>query len=303
MVGRRATTAAECMLRVAVIGTQGQLARSLAERSGDDGVSVACIGRPLLDLAEPETVAAALEELPADIVVNAAGYTAVDRAESEAELAFRINRDGAAALAAVCARRNLPLIHLSTDYVFEGNRAGAWRETDPCHPQTVYGASKLAGEQAVLAAFPMAVILRTAWLHSPFGRNFVSTMLRLSAERDHLRVVADQHGSPTYAPDLARALVTMARRLTATHEAALSGIFHLAGTGETTWHGLAVTVMAMAGRGVLIDPITTADYPTPAKRPANSVLDTAKIESVYGIRLPPWQEGVRRGVTRLLSRD
>lgn len=288
------------MLRLAVIGTQGQLAHSLAELSGD-GVSVTCIGRPLLDLAQPETVAAALDDLPADLLVNAAAYTAVDRAERESDLAFRVNRDGAAAVAAVCARRSLPLIHLSTDYVFDGTRVGAWRETDACHPQTVYGASKLAGEQAVLAAFPATVILRTAWLHSPFGSNFVKTMLRLSGERDRLRVVADQHGSPTYAPDLAVAILAMARRLTSAPDAVLSGIFHLAGAGETTWHGLAVTTMAMAGRGVLVDPITTAEYPTLAKRPANSVLDTAKVEAVYGLRLPPWQEGVRHGVARLLS--
>ncbi|QDO99591.1 dTDP-4-dehydrorhamnose reductase [Ferrovibrio terrae] len=289
-------------MRVAVIGTQGQLARSLAELSGDDA-AITCIGRPLLDLAEPETVAVALDELPADIVVNAAAYTAVDRAESEADLAFAINRDGAAAVADVCARRNLPLIHLSTDYVFDGTGSGAWRETDACHPQSVYGASKLAGEQAVLAAFPAAVILRTAWLHSPFGTNFVKTMLRLSAERDRLRVVADQHGSPTYAPDLATAILAMARRLAGARDAALSGIFHLAGSGETTWHGLAVTTMAMAGRGILVDPISTADYPTPVTRPANSVLATAKIAAAYGIRLPPWQEGVRHGVARLLSHE
>lgn len=288
------------MLRLAVIGTQGQLARSLAELSGD-GLSVTCIGRPLLDLAQPESVAAALDDLPADILVNTAAYTAVDSAESEPGLAFRVNRDGAAAVAAVCARRGLPLIHMSTDYVFDGNRPGAWREADACHPQTVYGASKLAGEQAVLAAFPAAVILRTAWLHSPFGSNFVKTMLRLSAERDRLRVVADQHGSPTYAPDLAVAIAAMARRLVRARDAALSGIFHLAGAGETTWHGLAVATMAMAGRGVLVDPTTTAEYPTPAKRPANSVLDTAKVETVYGIRLQPWQEGLRHGVARLLS--
>lgn len=290
------------MLRLAVIGTQGQLARSLAELSGDDA-AITCIGRPLLDLAEPETVAAALDELPADIVVNTAAYTAVDKAESEADLAFAINRDGAAAVAGVCARRNLPLIHISTDYVFDGTRSGAWRETDACHPQGVYGASKLAGEQAVLAAFPAAVILRTAWLHSPFGTNFVKTMLRLSAERDRLRVVADQHGSPTYAPDLAVAILAMARRLAGARDAALSGIFHLAGSGEITWHGLAVTTMAMAGRGILVDPIATADYPTPVTRPANSVLHTAKIEAAYGLRLPPWQEGVRHGVARLLSHD
>lgn len=290
------------MLRVAVIGTQGQVARSLSELSGEN-VAVSCIGRPLLDLAEPDTIPAALDELPADIVVNAAAYTAVDKAESEADLAFAINRDGAAAVAAICARRNLPLIHLSTDYVFDGGKAGAWLETDVCRPQSVYGASKLAGEQAVLAACPAAVILRTAWLHSPFGSNFVKTMLRLSAERDRLRVVADQHGSPTYAPDLATAIVTMARRLAGPRDRTLSGIFHLAGAGETTWHGLAVTTMAMAGRGILVDPISTADYPTPAKRPANSVLNTAKIDAIYGIRLPPWQEGVRHSVARLLSHE
>lgn len=199
------------MLRVAVIGRQGQLARALAELSGDD-VTVTCIGRPQLDLATPQTVAGALADLTADVVVNAAAYTAVDKAESESDLAFRINRDGAAAVAEVCARRRLPLIYLSTDYVFDGAKAGAYRETDSCQPQSVYGASKLAGEQAVQAAWPAAVILRTAWIYSPFGNNFVRTMLRLSAERDRLRVVADQRGSPTYAPDLAAAILTLAKQ-------------------------------------------------------------------------------------------
>lgn len=285
------------MLRVAVIGTQGQVAQSLAEAAGSD-IAITCIGRPVLDLAQPETVASALADLPADLIVNAAAYTAVDRAESEADLAFRINRDGAAAVAQVCARRRLPLLHVSTDYVFGGDKAGAWREDDACHPQGVYGASKLAGEQAVQAALPSAVILRTAWVHSPFGSNFVRTMLRLSAERDRLRVVADQQGSPTYAPDLAVAMLALARRLADGGEA---GVFHLAGSGATTWHGLAVEIMAAAGRTVSVDAITTADYPTPAKRPANSVLDTAKVAAVYGIRLPPWQDGVRRGVARLLA--
>lgn len=285
------------MLRVAVIGTQGQLAQSLSELSGEE-VAVSCIGRPLLDLAQPETVVAALDDLPADIVINAAAYTAVDRAESEADLAFTVNRDGAAAIAAVCARRHLPLIHLSTDYVFDGLRPGTWRETDTCDPQSVYGASKLAGEQAVLAAFPAAVILRTAWLHSPFGTNFVRTMLRLSAERERLRVVADQHGSPTYAPDLAAAILALAKPLRA---GGPGGIFHLAGAGAATWHDVAVETITAAGRRLPVDAIATTDYPTPAKRPANSVLDTAKIAAVYGIRLPPWQDGVRRCVARLLA--
>ncbi|WP_341909411.1 dTDP-4-dehydrorhamnose reductase [Ferrovibrio terrae] len=292
-------------LRLAVIGMQGQLARSLAELIGED-VDIVRIGRPQLDLAAPETVAAALAGLPVDIVVNAAAYTAVDRAESEPDLAFAINRDGAAAVAEVCVRNKLPLIHVSTDYVFDGSKTGPYREDDPCNPQGAYGRSKLAGEQAVLAALPQAVILRTAWVHSPFGANFVRTMLRLSAERDSLRVVADQHGSPSYAPDLAAAVLTMAQRLMAApSDAALSGIFHLAGSGATTWHGLASEIMAVAGslggRSVPVEAITTADYPTPAKRPANSVLDTSKIAAVYGIRMPPWQDGVRRCVARLLG--
>lgn len=281
------------MLRVAVIGRQGQLARALAELSGDD-VAVTCIGRPQLDLAQPESIAAALQSLPADIVINAAAYTAVDKAESEADLAFRINRDGATAVAEACANRKLPLIHISTDYVFAGDQPESWSEADPCQPQSVYGASKLAGEQAVQAAWPAAVILRTAWIHSPFGNNFVRTMLRLSTERDRLRVVADQHGSPTYAPDLAVAILAMAKQGTS------GGIFHLAGAGAATWHDVAVEAMRAAGRNIPVDAITTAEYPTPAKRPANSVLNTAKIASLHGIRLPPWQDGVRRCVARLL---
>lgn len=285
------------MLRLAVIGLQGQLAQSLAELSGND-VVVHCIGRPQLDLARPETVAPALADLPADIVVNAAAYTAVDRAESEADLAFRINRDGAGVVAQACAGRKLPLIHVSTDYVFDGERPGARHETDRCQPQGVYGASKLAGEQTVQAVLPSAVILRTAWLHSPFGSNFVKTMLRLSSERDRLRVVADQRGSPTYAPDLAVAVLALAKQL---RDGGPGGIFHLAGAGEATWHEVAIETMKAAGRNLPVDPITTAEYPTAAKRPANSVLDTSKIATAYGIRLPPWRDGVQRCVTRLLA--
>jgi dTDP-4-dehydrorhamnose reductase len=285
------------MLRVVVIGRQGQLARALAEMSGGD-VAVTCIGRPQLDLTEPQTVAAALADLPTDIVVNAAAYTAVDKAESEPDLAFRINRDGASAVAEACAHRRLPLIHLSTDYVFAGGQSAPWRETDACHPQSVYGASKLAGEQAVQAAWPSAVILRTAWVHSPFGSNFVKTMLRLSTERDRLRVVADQRGSPSYAPDLAVAIIVMAKQMVAS---GLGGIFHLAGAGAASWHEVAVETMRAAGRNIPVDAISTADYPTPAKRPANSVLETAKIAAAYGIRLPPWRDGVQRCVARLLG--
>ncbi|WP_300300041.1 dTDP-4-dehydrorhamnose reductase, partial [Ferrovibrio sp.] len=193
------------MLQIAVIGLQGQLARSLAELAGDS-LRVTCLGRPELDLTDPPTIAAALWKAPADIVVNAAAYTAVDRAESESDLAFAINRDGAQALATSCAQLGLPLIHISTDYVFDGQKTTPYVEGDDCNPQGVYGRSKLEGEQAVLAASSRAAILRTAWVHSPFGNNFVRTMLRLAGDRDRLRVVNDQQGSPTYAPHLAQAI-------------------------------------------------------------------------------------------------
>lgn len=296
------------MLRVIVIGSQGQLARALAEAAGDaPGLSLICLGRPALDMSNAAAVDVALAKHPADLIINAAAYTAVDRAEAEPEAAFAVNRDGAAALAAACARRDLPLIHVSTDYVFDGAASAPYREDAPCNPQSVYGRSKYEGEQAVLAACRRAVVLRTAWLHSPFGSNFVATMLRLGRERDRLRVVADQHGSPTYAPELAAALLAMARRIQAAgnSEPGLFGIFHLAGAGAATWCDFAREIMAAAAvhghRPVPVEAITTADYPTAARRPAYAVLDTGKIAAAYGIRLPPWRDGAVRCVARLLA--
>lgn len=296
------------MLRVIVIGSQGQLARSLAEAAGGaPDLSLICLGRPVLDMSNAAALDAALAKHPADLVVNAAAYTAVDRAEAEPNAAFAVNRDGAAALAAACARRDLPLIHVSTDYVFDGAASAPYREDAPCNPQSVYGRSKYEGEQAVLAACRRAVVLRTAWLHSPFGSNFVATMLRLSRERDRLRVVADQHGSPTYAPELAAAILAMARRIQAAGNAepGLFGIFHLAGAGAATWCDFAREIMAAAAvhgcRPVPVEAITTADYTTAARRPAYAVLDTGKIAAAYGIRLPPWHDGAARCVARLLA--
>lgn len=296
------------MIRIAVIGgSNGQLARSLAEAATDSDCTVSLLGRPQFDLADPAPLPRLLTEIAPQIVINAAAYTAVDRAESEPDAAFRINRDGPAAIAAACAALSLPLVHVSTDYVFDGSGSRPWREDDPCAPTGVYGQSKWAGEQAVLAALPGATILRTAWVHSPFGSNFVKTMLRLATERDRLRVVADQQGCPTYAPDLAIALLAFARQRAATpDDPALAGVFHLAGAGATSWWGLACAVMEASGRyggpQRPVDPITTADYPTPARRPANSVLDCSRIAAACGIRLPDWHEGVERCVTRLLAR-
>lgn len=289
-----------------MVGRQGQLARSLAAAASAAGdIALTCIGRPELDLQDPSSIATALSARRYDVIVNAAAYTAVDRAQTEPAKAFAVNRDGAAEIAAACRRQDAALIHLSTDYVFDGRKAGAYAETDPCNPQSVYGQSKFAGEQAVLAAGGRAVILRTAWLHSPYGSNFVRTMLRLSRERDGLRVVNDQHGSPTYVPDLATCILAMARRIVHDGSADLFGTFHLAGAGKATWYEVAsATIAAAAACGnpdVAVVPITTADYPTPAPRPANSVLSTLKIETVYGLRLPPWQDGVARCVSELMQ--
>jgi dTDP-4-dehydrorhamnose reductase len=297
------------MLHVAVIGGgNGQLARSLAETAAkpESGCRVSLLGRPDFDLAEPAALPRLLAALAPQAVINAAAYTAVDRAESEPDAAFRINRDGAAAIAAACAGLGLPLVHVSTDYVFDGSGRRPWREDDPCAPTGVYGRSKLEGEYAVQAALPAAVILRTAWVHSPFGANFVRTMLRLAGERDRLRVVADQQGCPTYAPDLAVALLALVRRRAgAPGDPALGGIFHLAGAGATSWHGLAREVMAVSqrlgGPHKPVDPIATADYPTPARRPANSVLDCSRIASAYDLGLPDWRDGAARCVARLLK--
>jgi dTDP-4-dehydrorhamnose reductase len=246
-------------------------------------------------------------ESGATVVINAAAYTAVDRAESEAQAAIAVNRDGAAHIAQACARTGVPLIHLSTDYVFDGRAIGhAYREDDPIAPVSVYGASKAEGEQAVRDATARHAIVRTAWVYSPHGQNFVRTMLRLGQERPELGIVADQHGCPTAAADIADALVTMAVRMVRSDDAGaadLYGTFHFSGTGPTTWYGFAQEIFRQAahhGRPVpKLRPIATTDYPTPAARPANSVLDCQHLRTVYGIAAPPWQESLATCVARL----
>lgn len=290
-------------MRLLVTGREGQLARSLAALSGGDATVIA-LGRPDLDIADADSVARAIAAHAPDIVVNAAAYTAVDRAESEAEQAFRVNRDGAGNVAAAAARAGLPVIHVSTDYVFSGHEPGARREDDPTDPQNVYGASKLAGEAAVAAAGPAHAILRTAWVYSPYGSNFLKTMLRLGAERGRVRVVADQAGTPTYAPDIAEAIVAAARVILAEPDSpAWRGVFHLVAQGETNWAAFAREIFrqsaARGGVSAEVEDITTADYPTPARRPANSRLDTARFAAAFGHRLPDWRDGVARCLAAL----
>jgi dTDP-4-dehydrorhamnose reductase len=291
-------------MRIAVTGLTGQVAASLLERAPCD-VEVVAIGRPRLDLAMREAVLSTLRTARCDVIVNAAAYTAVDMAESKYDVALRVNGAGAGYVAEVAADLRVPLVHLSTDYVFDGALDRPYRENDPTGPTGVYGRSKLAGEQKIAAVHADHAILRTAWVYSPFGANFVKTMLRLGETRAEVRVVADQIGNPTSALDIADAVVAISRRLWADPAPALRGIFHMTGGGEATWADFAEAVFAEAekhGRGpVCVNRITTAEFPTAAKRPANSRLDNAKLQHAYGLVLPPWRDSLANCVARLLA--
>lgn len=294
-------------MRLLVTGKSGQVARSLVERGAARGDAILTLGRPEIDLehaADRDRLAAAIAGFAPDVVVSAAAYTAVDRAESEAERACALNRDGAGAVARAAAALSVPLIHLSTDYVYDGTKGAPYREDDACRPLSVYGRSKLDGEAAVRAAAPDAVILRTAWVYGPFGGNFVQTMLRLAGERDRLRVVDDQWGHPTSSLDLAEGILAIARRLRESGPAP-AGIFHLAGGEAVTWCGFARGIMAASaaagGPNVPVEAIGTADYPTPACRPADSRLDLSKAREAFGLVLPSWRDAIPAVVRRILT--
>ncbi|CUX62931.1 MULTISPECIES: dTDP-4-dehydrorhamnose reductase [Agrobacterium] len=289
-------------MRLAVTGKNGQVVSALRALASNE-LEIVTLSRPELDLAQPETVSKALRDVKPDAVVSAAAYTAVDKAESEPDIAFAVNRDGARAVAQAARDLGIPVIHLSTDYVFDGTKATAYVESDPTGPTSIYGRSKLEGEQAISEVTGNYAILRTAWVYSEYGNNFVKTMLRLSENRDEINVVADQFGCPTSANDIAAATITIARKLVADSAVGLRGIFHLSGTGETNWANFAKQIFAFAeehgGKSMIVKDITTAQYPTPARRPANSRLDCSKLEEVYGIRLPEWEKSTRAVVSAL----
>ncbi|HVM84591.1 MAG TPA: dTDP-4-dehydrorhamnose reductase [Candidatus Binatia bacterium] len=293
-------------MRVAVTGRHGQVASALAERAPALGHEIIALGRPELDLAAPPTVFAALRNAAPDLVVSAAAYTAVDKAESEPDLASAINGVGAGAVAAAARALGAPLIHLSTDYVFDGRKTGPYEESDATAPLGVYGASKLLGERMVAAATEDCAILRVAWIYSPFGANFLKTMLQRSEGKDRMRVVADQHGSPTSALDLADAILAVGRNLIGDESPALRGLFHLPAGGAATWADFAERIFETSARlgrpRVAVERIATADYPTPARRPANSLLSGEKLRCAHGVTLPPWEDSVRTCVERLLAR-
>ncbi len=292
---------------VLVVGRAGQVARELARANWPAGVVVRCCGRESFDLADRAAALALVEQIRPALIVNAAAWTAVDRAESEPAAAYALNRDGPGHLAEAAAGLGAPLIHLSTDYVFDGSKSGPYVEDDPIAPLGVYGASKAAGEQAVRDRWSDHLILRTAWVYSPFGTNFVRSMLRLGQARPEVGVVADQMGCPTAAADIAAGITSIAGRLLAEPGGADRGFgtFHLCGTGETSWHGFAAAIFERAAAFGAPTPrlkaITTADYPTPARRPANSVLDTGRIRAIWGLAPRPWPEALDVCLRELLA--
>ena len=294
-------------MKLAVTGSRGQLASALREEAQARGAEVVTLCRPRFDLANAVSVAEAVSTLDVDVLINAAAYTAVDRAETEQAAAFAANAEGAGFVARACAARGIPIIHVSTDYVFDGRKKAPYVETDPTGPVCVYGRSKREGEDQVAGACAEHIILRTAWVHSPFGANFVKTMLRLGKERDEISVVNDQLGTPTYAPHLAEAIVTIAQRMLAEPANIAWGVYHCANDGEGTWHDVAVAAfqssLALGGPFARVRPIPSSAYPVAAQRPMNSRLDSTKLAEVLGVQLPDWRRGVELGVARLLAAE
>ncbi|MDQ0322470.1 dTDP-4-dehydrorhamnose reductase [Pararhizobium capsulatum DSM 1112] len=292
-------------MRIAVTGKQGQVVQAMVEQASSLGVELTTVGRPEMDLTDEASVSRALVAAKPDVIVSAAAYTAVDKAESEPELAFAVNAVGVGAVARAAAQIGVPLLHLSTDYVFDGSKAASYIEDDATGPLSVYGASKLEGERQVADATDNHAILRTAWVYSANGANFLKTMLRLAESRDEVGVVADQFGRPTSAHDIADALIRIALRLKSDPDQRLRGIFHLAAEGEASWADFAREIFngleQRTGKLVTVRPISTSDYPTPAKRPQNSRLSTDKLDATYGISLPHWQASTTAVLDRLIG--
>ncbi len=295
-------------MRIVVTGKSGQVAMALAERAAEHGVTITAIGRPEFDLTAADKSLDVIAAARPDVIVSAAAYTAVDKAESDTETARTINADGPAALARLAAKLAISVVHLSTDYVFDGTKPSPYVEDDKTNPLSVYGATKLAGELAVAAATANYAILRTAWVYSPFGANFLKTMLRVGAERPDLRIVDDQVGNPTSALDLADAIIGVACNLVSRPaDQSLRGVFHMTGSGEASWADFASAIFkrsaALGGPDPAVTRITSADYPTPAKRPANSRLSNDKLRQVHGIALPDWRTSTHAVVDRLLQEN
>ncbi|MAY64107.1 MAG: dTDP-4-dehydrorhamnose reductase [Rhizobiales bacterium] len=285
-------------MRILVTGREGQVVNSLLDsvRRRHPDIEIMPLGRPWLDLQQTDMIYSRIEAARPDAVVSAAAYTAVDLAESEPDKAERVNGFAPGEIGRAARALGVPVVHLSTDYVFDGRKPHPYRESDPVAPLGVYGRTKLAGERMLAAMNDNHAILRTAWVYSPFGKNFVKTMLRLGLERDRISVVSDQIGNPTSALDIAETIIQVTRNLLADDDARLRGVFHMTGEGEASWAEFAQEIFSvwrkMNGRVAEVEPIPTSAYPTPAARPANSRLDCARLADVHRIRMPHWRESL-----------
>lgn len=290
-------------MRILVTGRTGQLATSLAEEAAKRAdLELIALGRPEFDLEDTESIAKQINSLRPDLVINAAAYTFVDKAETDPERAFAINRDGAAAVARAAKMLGVPIVHISTDYVFDGLKTQPYTEMDETTPLNIYGRSKLEGERAVVEEHPEALILRTSWVYSPFGSNFLRTMLKIGAERPMVRVVGDQFGNPTSALDLAAVILEISPLL----RNQPGGLYHLTNAGCTTWHGLADYIYRESakrgGPAPTVEAISSFEYNAAASRPTNSRLDCSAFHSRFGVKLRHWTEAAAENVLRCLSR-
>lgn len=292
-------------MRILVTGAEGQLGRELVRQGQAFDVAVHAFKRQELDITRPNQVNTIVAKVSPSLVINAAAYTNVDKAETEADVAFEVNKMAPGYLARCCADRNIALIHISSDYVFDGTKGQPYHESDPIAPIGIYGRSKAEGEAAVRSILKNHIILRTSWLYGVYRHNFVKTMLDLGTKKKVIPVVADQFGSPTSAADLAEAVLTIAAKIDRTADLDW-GTYHYCGNGVTSWHGLASEVLQLASPYIRlqtkhVEAITTAQYPTPAKRPPFSALDCSRIRKFFGIDPKPWQQSLKRTIDRILQ--
>ena len=292
----------EITMKILILGSNGQLGWELCRQAPDEGFDIVPLDLPEFDITKPDLVTDVVAESKASVVINAAAYTAVDKAESEPELAFTVNRDGPTYLASACNEEEIPLIHISTDYVFDGNKKGPYLETDPVHPLGVYGKSKAEGETEVRKSLTKHMIIRTAWLYGIHGNNFVKTMLRLAQNQEIIRVVADQFGAPTYAGDLAKAVLSFCKMIKEGRDH-LWGTYHYAGDIEISWHGFTEKIVEISKNYFPLKvreivPITSDEYPTPARRPVNSVLECSR-STACGIERPYWLGSLKHCISSL----
>jgi len=285
--------------KIMITGAHGQVGFCLTQQAQANGWDVLAIDRDKLDITDQQAVLALVNDFQPNVIINAAAHTAVDKAETEIDASYAINRDGPKYLAEAAASSGAAILHISTDYVFAGDKQGNYVETDPVAPQGVYGASKLAGEDAVIATNSKHIILRTAWVFGEHGNNFIKTMLRLGTQRDELGIVADQYGGPTYAGDIAAALLVIAEKVVTSPDPVTWGVYHFAGEPHVNWHQFAQAIFDKAVEEQLLEKapqlnaLTTADYPTPAKRPANSRLNCSKIAAEFGVLPSDWQTALK----------